>query len=375
MAMNAFGGWMSAIVRDDHEALREEILIGLDFSAKDAFGQSPIHWAAESGAERCLALLLASGDDPMRMTSGGDFPLIIAAGRRRLGCVKALASFGADVFGARGLTALMIATKLGEVEAVKVLSSDSSIEKRDRDGMSALHMAAEADNKACLLALLSAGASPAARDRLGNTPLMTACSSMQTEAACVEILACLESQGAVNEEGLSAFDLADQNGACRALAALLRHAQSPELTTSWFWRFAATERRDMAEASMDGLVLNSRNSLQQTPLMVAAKLKWRAIVESIADASDKAAIDHRGNNALMLLVSNRGWPEKELLEILNYPWATSQRNKEGHMAEEQALDCGYAEAAQVLAALREHDELAAASGCPASHSGKAGMRL
>lgn len=376
MAMNNFGGWMSAIMRDDSEALRGEILIGLDFSSKDSFGQSPIHWAANSGAEKCLALLLESGDDPMRMTSGGDFPLIIAAGRRRLECVKALAAYGPDVMGAMGSTPLMIATRLGDVDAVKELSFPRAIQMRDSDGKTALHMAAETDNKACLLALLAAGANPTARDSRGNTPLMMACSSMFTTAACVDVLAKLDIASSVNADGLSAFNLADKSGSSRGMAALLRHEQSPELSTSWFWKFAEEGRREMAEASMEGLVLNSRNALGQTPLMIAAAMRWQAIIEAVAEGSDKMATDHRGNNALMLLVSAHGKPPKALLEILDHPWATSTRNMEGSMAEDLAAAYWHVDEASALAARREQDELSSIAERPAaSNITGAGMRL
>lgn len=376
MAINALGGWMSAITRDDHEELRSEVSAGLDFAVKDAFGQSPIHWAANSGAERCLALLLESGDDPMRMTSGGDYPLVIAAARGHLECVKALAPYGADVPGSRGLTPLMIATRLGNLEAVKELSSASAIDNRDSIGQTALHMAAEADNKPCLLAILAAGASPLVRDCRENTPLMMGCSAMFTEAACVEVLAKFDNTRSVNAEGLSALNLADRSGASCAMAALLRHENSQELSTFWFWKFAGEGRREMAEASIKELDLNSRNALGQTPLMIAAALRWPAIAKAIAEASDKMAIDHRGNNAIMLLASGRGKPPKEMLEIADCPGATSVKDLEGHRAEDLAADCGHAEAAEILAALRERDELSTVMELPAaSTTAGTGMRL
>ena len=122
--------------------------------------------------------------------------------------------------------ALLEAVNKGDVTgAEKLLDSRASVNSRDYDGKSALHLAA-ADKQSSLLGLLlKRGADVNARDNFGNTPLLLA-----TDAATARTL--LENKAdpnLVNDDLNSALILAAQRGNEELLRLLLEAGADPNI--------------------------------------------------------------------------------------------------------------------------------------------------
>lgn len=353
------GEWMSAIAGDDKEELGVLIGSGLSFEEQDAFGDSPIHWAATMGSEECLKLLIASGDNPMRLNSRGDCPLALAVVRRREGCARILAAHGGDFFASGGQTTLMIAAGMGMHGLIKDLSAKASIDLSDKFGKTALHFAAQAGHAQASSALIECGANPDARDCKDNTPLMLACSATSSPE-CVEALASISNMESVNDAGLRAIDVAESQRVPFAVKALLERVPSQEDASNIFWRAVLAFRgEEMAVAVAPWLDKASRNALEQTPFMMAARLGWAQAALAVAEQSDRLATDSAGNNALMLLCDRPSWSavSEELFVAAATPQACMARNHEGLRAEDIALSHSHLTLSLRLSALRENEEL------------------
>ena len=130
-----------------------------DLEAKEADGNTALHWAAAFGYVDVIAALLERGAETDATNGWGRIPLLMAAGAGHAEANLAFVDAGADpnVFGR------------GEFE------------------YSPLRAAAATGHVAAIKALLGAGADPRAKDRYGNTPLRWAKSRRESEA--VELLA------------------------------------------------------------------------------------------------------------------------------------------------------------------------------------------
>ena len=131
----------------------------------------------------------------------------------------------------------------GELARVNtLLASGGRSAAQDRNGRTALHLAAKEGHAECIESLLAAGHSPAATDSSRHTPLHKAAAN--GHAACVSALAAhratLES---VDSDGRTALHLAARNGhvecatallaACLACFALLSFVGG----TCWFYQW------------------------------------------------------------------------------------------------------------------------------------------
>jgi ankyrin repeat protein len=128
-------------------------------------GHTPIHMAAELGAEECTRLLLLHGADPGTTVEAdsdlrGYTPIMSAAAEGHSECVRLLCQTDKglatiDSRAENGHTALMLATR-----------------PQSRQGR---QFTCPAENLECALVLLEFGADPDLYNNTGKTPLMTAC--------------------------------------------------------------------------------------------------------------------------------------------------------------------------------------------------------
>ena len=150
---------------------------GADLKARDMFGYTPLHIAAEHNKNPdVIAVLVDAGADLEARDKIEDTPLHRAAGfNQSTAIITALVDAGADLE-ARGLfgnTPLHVAamnSKNPDVIAV-LLDAGADLEARDPYGVTALHFAAiDCENPDVITALIDAGADLTARDNPGKTP-------------------------------------------------------------------------------------------------------------------------------------------------------------------------------------------------------------
>jgi ankyrin repeat protein len=150
---------------------------GADANLPGRADVSPLAAAAYNGNDRIIAALLAQGARPDTTDTTGKAPIVYAAARGFTAVVRRLLAAGVDAKRAYGndLTALMWAAGyepgFGERDAADVaallIDAGALIDAADNRGRTALMIAAEGGHAAVVEALLARGADRTVRDRTG----------------------------------------------------------------------------------------------------------------------------------------------------------------------------------------------------------------
>ncbi|MCP5527317.1 MAG: ankyrin repeat domain-containing protein [Verrucomicrobiales bacterium] len=192
-----------AVSRTNLEAVRWLVSEGADVAARDALGRSALELVVSEAAPSLLGagamqiaaallpgeesptpadrwevvlVLVKAGADPM--TSADGYPLIhhaVAAGRIEV--VDALKERGVnlDARGSGMITPLMVAVGMNQADVLEwLLKHGADVNLQDEDGNTALHFAAWKRSPSLAKRLLEAGASRAAVNLLGMTPVQLA---------------------------------------------------------------------------------------------------------------------------------------------------------------------------------------------------------
>ena len=211
-------------------------------------GGTAVHWAARLGAIDVLETLVAAGANVDARDADGETPLHwVARGPRRLAgahpsvvqaraaaVVEALLRLGGNAHartGWMGATPLHVAAEAGADQVVDVLlAAGVSVEAADDAGATAVHWAARADAVESLSALLAAGASVKATTDYGETAVHWAARADATDTLPV-LIAAGASVEATAANGATAVHWAAGANAVGALTALLA-AQAPVETVA-----------------------------------------------------------------------------------------------------------------------------------------------
>lgn len=144
--------------------------LGLDPKQRDSRGRTLMHACAEAGLdERVLMLLTAKGLTVSDVSNAGQLPIHVA----NLKSLPVLVGAGADVSAPdrEGRSALHLAAAAGAADMVnELLRLGASVYAVDSQGRTPLHWAAAKRSDATVNALLDAGAPRAVRDHRGLSP-------------------------------------------------------------------------------------------------------------------------------------------------------------------------------------------------------------
>ncbi|MFL6715226.1 MAG: ankyrin repeat domain-containing protein [Burkholderiaceae bacterium] len=191
---------------------------GANLKEKTADGLFPLHLAAREGHEKTIALLLDQGIDVDQADDQGRTALIHAAKHGHLPALKFLLSKNANS-NARlpsGRSALHIAASAGKDKVVAELVKQPGVEidSRDKDGATALFLAALDGHQDAVHRLLDNGADPCEVVYTGWNVLHAA--AFYGDIAVVETLLSSESDMAfidhANNDGFTSLLLASQKG-------------------------------------------------------------------------------------------------------------------------------------------------------------------
>ena len=161
---------------------------------------------APSTADVDVKAAEASGSVLLEAAASGDVDRLRAAVQDEGG------ARGVDEVGARGVTALMLASRSGCAEAVSLLlAARAAVDAASEGGCTALHMAAEEGSEAAVVALVDAGAELERADNAGMTPLFIACQNGH-EAAARLLLDRGAAVDAAMNNGATPLYIACQNG-------------------------------------------------------------------------------------------------------------------------------------------------------------------
>lgn len=138
-------------------------------------GRTPLYWAALSGQQGVMHWLISQQADVNLADQHGCTPLFVAATCGQVGPIEQLLQAGANpwVRDSLGWTPLHAAAAGGHIEAVHCLTDESplTLDERDYQGHTPLHVAVLADQVAVVDHILQTGGNANAKTNVGDTPL------------------------------------------------------------------------------------------------------------------------------------------------------------------------------------------------------------
>ncbi|XP_071226536.1 ankyrin repeat and SOCS box protein 2-like [Salvelinus alpinus] len=207
---------VKAILNGDVTTLRAMAKdTGNNILRPDKYGWIPLHEAAYYGQDQCVRVLLGAQPGMINKCDlKGQTALILAVGRERVACVKALLEKGADpeLATKERETPLYKACERENAEIVAMLLNHGAVvNKHCIQGWTALQEAVSRNSVEICEMLVQAGAKLSPTNMYGITPLFTA-----AQSGCVETLRFLIKHGAdINSEasdGATALYEAAKNG-------------------------------------------------------------------------------------------------------------------------------------------------------------------
>ena len=158
-------------------AVLELIAAGASLSARELWGNTPLHEAAWYGNKEVARALLGAGAQAQRPNRRGSTPLHRAACKNRVDCMQLLLDAGAqpNARDKEDETPLHEAARYRSAEAAQLLlAHGAEVDARNKHGMTPLHAAIITESIECVSVLLAAGAAIDSRTHAGDTPLHTA---------------------------------------------------------------------------------------------------------------------------------------------------------------------------------------------------------
>jgi ankyrin len=363
---------------DDRAMVERLIRAGASVQAANELGVTPLLLACTNGSARVVEALLSAGANPNAAAEGRETPLMVASWTGNADVVRRLISAGADVnakeasrqqtalmwaaserhadivrllvekgadvhartavntpnrrpgmraAGAAGLTPLLFAARVGDVESARILlDAGARIDDLADEGLTALGFATVRGHVPMALLLLERGANANAMDA-GYSPLHWAAGSWETTLTTADFT--------ITRDGNDEWNVLPglREGKLELVKAFLRHKADPNLRMKTAPpRAGATKNPQLPElagatpfflAAMagDAAVMQAlldagadprlTTTIGSTPLMAAAgagrnlgetSLKQSALLEAaklaVKTGSDVNAADQMGNTAL-----------------------------------------------------------------------------
>ena len=201
-------------------------------------------------------------------------------------------------------TPLMLASKFGSVEAIRILiENGSNIESLDRDGDTALAIAVALGHAEVTLALLNGGANIHAESANGMTPLMIA--ALFENIDIISTLVCngadIESEGKIRRSPLI---LVSEHGNAKSVSALIKNGANTEATVNGEYTAimlaSLLGHTEVIVALINGgASIEKRSNDGATSLMLAAALGHVEVLKVLLrHGANIHAIDNDGHNAL-----------------------------------------------------------------------------
>ncbi|KAK9443638.1 pfs, ankyrin repeats & 6-phosphofructo-2-kinase [Metarhizium brunneum] len=357
--------------------LRELAARGAFLDQSDNMARTPLHWAALSGQDETVAVLLETGNvDISRRDQDGVVPFWHAIEKNHHSIVRALLDRGFAVDARRAklnFTPIYWTAQHGQVEIVQhLVQSGAEVNKPEWTyGFNPLHNACENNHEDVVRVLLEAGADPNARTANSRTPLHLAAAAGST--AIVRIL--LDLGVDVNtptEDGRTAIHYAASEGRVHLLKMLIdagadiergddegRRPIHTATRSDYFWSHpdavfellklgavidpvdktghtplclaAGNGQAGIVEELLSrGANVNHADKYGQTPLYNAARKERFAIVKRLLEVgADVHCRDEDGNTALIGATDSGG---SELVQLLLEHGAVDVPRKDGATA-------------------------------------------
>ncbi|KAJ6004873.1 hypothetical protein N7540_012672 [Penicillium herquei] len=287
----------------------------VDIESQDSrYGQTPLSWAAESGHDTVVSLLLSAKADIESQDSSGRTPLSQAARNGHDTVVSLLLSAKADIESKDsryGQTPLSWAAERGHDTVVSLLlSAKADIESQDSSGRTTLSWAAERGHGTVVSLLLSAKADIESQDSSGRTPLSQAAGNGHgtVVSLLLSIKADIESK---DSSGRTPLSWAAGNGHDTVVSLLLSAKADIESQDSEYGQTPLSWAAENGHGTVVSLLLSakadieSQDSSGHTPLSWAAISGYNTVVSLLLSAkADIESQDSSGRTPLSWAAGN-----------------------------------------------------------------------
>jgi ankyrin repeat protein len=173
---------LEAATIGDIDAVKQSLAGGADVNAREKWGVTPLHWAANWGHKEIAEILIAAGADVNAKDHNDYTPLDFANHLKRTEIADLIRKHGGKT--GEELNVIIAAAKKGDIEAVKQhLATGADVNEKNMWGVTPLHWAARKGYKEVVELLIAKGADLNAKTKNGNTALDLAIQYNQSETA------------------------------------------------------------------------------------------------------------------------------------------------------------------------------------------------
>jgi ankyrin repeat protein len=270
-----------------------------DETMSSDWGNTPLHAAALSGRRDVVELLLSRGADVNAANDRGATPLHLAVEQPAVAQKLLEAGAKRDAADARGRTPLHWAASGSAYEGLALLLDKGAVTNvKDREGQTPLHLAAHAGNAAATAELLRRGADARIGDTVGVTPLHLAVAS-RSHAVAEALTSAGAPVDARDALGCTPLHEAARHRADTLVALLLNAGARPSVADGYGTTplHLASRQGDTSVARLlleRGADANVRAGTRGTPIDEALRAGNAALVTLLKDDESRAgAASHR----------------------------------------------------------------------------------
>ncbi|XP_042873333.1 ankyrin repeat and death domain-containing protein 1A-like [Penaeus japonicus] len=322
----------------------------------------PLHLAADRGDVGIVKILIGNGADVNTRNYEGMTPLHLASWGGHSEVITVLLEHGADgnAKTAEGMTAMHLASMGGHVSSMETLATKCDFGSTNRDGKSALHLAAEYGNMDAVRWLTLQGHDVSQRDASGRTPFQYAKEEGQKKVA--EFLAnregdtqnrrCAELHSAVAQGNLSEVRRILSQGVNLNTPSTTEGENGRHVLHTAALLGKATILRELLRA---GAARDGKDSQGNTVVHYAAFHDDASLLSILhTEGVDVASAINARRETPLHIAASRG--NLEVLEwLLQKGVPVNQKDAEGRTAEEVAALKRQCQAADTLSKSREEN--------------------
>ncbi|KAK1890781.1 Ankyrin repeat and death domain containing protein 1A [Dissostichus eleginoides] len=266
--------------RNDTGKMQELIKKGVNVKAKNKIDRKALHWAAGAGSERALRMLLEHDTEVNERDSFGMTALLLASWFGHLKVLQILVSCGAK---------LNSENKRGHIKVLEFIMEDLEdirLDRVDKSGKTALHLAAEHGQFEVVEFLIGMGCTHGLKDMEENTAMHLAARSGHTHILqkMVEMGVDVDER---NKEGLTALHLASDGAHCECVRLLLE---------------AGCEANALTNKNMTALHYAAQHGSDREASLLLEAGTHRDAVDSQHNTALHLAVFHHHADVLRLLI-------------------------------------------------------------------------
>ena len=262
------------------DAINILINAGADPNSADVYGRTWIHHAILANSKELLQAVIDNGADVNATNKKNETALMTACGMGNTGAINILLNAGADPNSADvyGRTWIHHAILANSKELLKtVIDNGADVNATNKKNVTALMIASRRGNIDAVNELLSAGADPTIEDRLGATWIHHAVG----EGCSKKFLQAIIDHGAdvntTNKKNVTALMTACRIGNADAINILINAGADPNSADvygrTWIHHAISANSKESLQAVIDnGADVNATNKSNVTALMMACRL-------------------------------------------------------------------------------------------------------